>query len=180
MKAGRQAHPYAKREVVAVFHKKEKDPDYSNNALQHFDNILVLIVIIQHCLEALQLRKKLILKLELLCLGLLLLLLRPQQRENLRKQQMILMCKQKCREQWMQWQMRIPEGWQSIQMQLMTQRLPYNINNSLKDLILRTEYDLPDYAYGFKVDRITNWKQIQEYQYYLAMAEEIRSVLENQ
>lgn len=54
----------------------------------------------------------------------------------------------------------------------------YN-SNSLKDLILRTEYDLPDYAYGFKVDRITNWKQIQEYQYYLAMAEEIKSVLEN-
>lgn len=55
----------------------------------------------------------------------------------------------------------------------------YN-NNSLKDLILRTEYNLPDYSYGFKVDRITNWKQIQEYQYYLAMAEEIKSVLENQ
>ncbi len=54
----------------------------------------------------------------------------------------------------------------------------YN-GNSLKDLILRTEYNLPDYAYGFKVDRATNWKQIQEYQYYLAMAEEIKSVLEN-
>lgn len=53
----------------------------------------------------------------------------------------------------------------------------YN-NNSLKDLIFRTEYNLPDYSYGFKVDRITNWKQIQEYQYYLAMAEEIKSVLE--
>ncbi|MCQ2537446.1 MAG: DUF4428 domain-containing protein [Lachnospiraceae bacterium] len=51
-------------------------------------------------------------------------------------------------------------------------------NNSLKDLIFRTEYNLPDYAYGFKVDRVTNWKQIQEYQYYLAMAEEIKSVLE--
>lgn len=54
----------------------------------------------------------------------------------------------------------------------------YN-SNSLKDLILRTEYDLPDYAYGFKVDRNLNWKQIQEYQYYLAMAEEIKNVLEN-
>jgi len=54
----------------------------------------------------------------------------------------------------------------------------YN-NNSLKDLIFRTEYDLPDYSYGFKVDRISNWKQIQEYQYYLAMAEEIKRVLES-
>ncbi len=52
-------------------------------------------------------------------------------------------------------------------------------SNSLKDLILRTEYALPDYAYGFKVDKIANWKQIQEYQYYLAMAEEIKNVLEN-
>lgn len=52
----------------------------------------------------------------------------------------------------------------------------YN-SNSLKDLILRTEYNLPDYSYGFKVDRATNWKQIQEYQYYLAMAEEIKKVL---
>lgn len=53
----------------------------------------------------------------------------------------------------------------------------YN-GNTLKELIFKTEYDLPDYLYGFKVDKATNWKQIQEYQYYLAMAEEIKRVLE--
>ncbi len=69
-------------------------------------------------------------------------------------------------------------GYKGRDFEIENQRAFYN-NNTLKDLILRTEYDLPDYAYGFKVDRITNWKQIQEYQYYLAMAEEIKSVLEN-
>lgn len=54
----------------------------------------------------------------------------------------------------------------------------YN-SNSLKDLIFRTEYNLPDYSYGFPVDKINNWEKIQEYQYYLAMAEEIKEVLEN-
>lgn len=69
-------------------------------------------------------------------------------------------------------------GYKGRDFEIENQSAFYN-NNSLKDLILRTEYNLPDYAYGFKVDRITNWKQIQEYQYYLAMAEEIKSVLEN-
>lgn len=69
-------------------------------------------------------------------------------------------------------------GYKGRDFEIENQRAFYN-NNSLKDLILRTEYNLPDYAYGFKVDRVTNWKQIQEYQYYLAMAEEIKSVLEN-
>ena len=39
VKAGKRPHPYAKREVVVVFRKKEKDTDYSNNAIQHLDNI---------------------------------------------------------------------------------------------------------------------------------------------
>lgn len=39
VQAGKRPHPYAKREVIAVFRKKEKDTDYSTNALQHFDNI---------------------------------------------------------------------------------------------------------------------------------------------
>lgn len=69
-------------------------------------------------------------------------------------------------------------GYKGRDFEIENQSAFYN-NNSLKDLILRTEYNLPDYAYGFKVDRITNWKQIQEYQCYLAMAEEIKSVLEN-
>lgn len=54
----------------------------------------------------------------------------------------------------------------------------YN-SESLKDLIFRTKYNLPDYSYGFPVDKIRNWKKIQEYQYYLAMAEEIKAVLDN-
>lgn len=39
IKAGKRPHPYAKREVVIVFHKKEKETDYAINALQHLDNI---------------------------------------------------------------------------------------------------------------------------------------------
>lgn len=54
----------------------------------------------------------------------------------------------------------------------------FNNGNSLKNLIYKAEYELPDYLYGFKVDKATNWKQLQEYQYYLAMAEEIKRVLE--
>ena len=54
----------------------------------------------------------------------------------------------------------------------------YN-NDSLKDLIFRTKYNLPDYSYGFPVDKIRNWEKIQEYQYYLAMAEEVKAVLDN-
>ena len=69
-------------------------------------------------------------------------------------------------------------GYKGRDFEIENQSAFYN-NNSLRDLILRTEYNLPDYSYGFKVDRITNWKQIQEYQYYLAMAEEIKNVLEN-
>lgn len=69
-------------------------------------------------------------------------------------------------------------GYKGRDFEIENQSAFYN-NNSLKDLILRTEYNLPDYVYGFKVDKVTNWKQIQEYQYYLAMAEEIKSVLEN-
>lgn len=40
IKAGKQSHPYAKRDIVLVFRKKEKDTDYSNNALQHLDYIM--------------------------------------------------------------------------------------------------------------------------------------------
>lgn len=41
------------------------------------------------------------------------------------------------------------------------------------------EYNSPDYSYGFPVDKTKNWKKIEEYQHYLSMAEEIKSVLEN-
>lgn len=37
--AGKQAHPYVKREIEVVFRKKEKQQDYIDIALQHFDNI---------------------------------------------------------------------------------------------------------------------------------------------
>lgn len=36
---GKMPHPYAKREVVVVFRKKDKQADYADNAIQHFDFI---------------------------------------------------------------------------------------------------------------------------------------------
>ncbi|MCQ2531759.1 MAG: hypothetical protein MJ093_03530 [Saccharofermentans sp.] len=37
--SGRMAHPYAKREVIVVFRKKEKDISYAENCIQYLDNI---------------------------------------------------------------------------------------------------------------------------------------------
>ena len=36
---GRRSHPYAKREVVVTFRKRDKQENYADNALQHFDFI---------------------------------------------------------------------------------------------------------------------------------------------
>lgn len=47
----------------------------------------------------------------------------------------------------------------------------YN-NNSLKDVLLRNPYAMPDYAYGFKCS-LHNRKGIERYGYYLLMTEEV-------
>lgn len=67
-------------------------------------------------------------------------------------------------------------GYKGREFDIENQKEFYN-SNSLKNLIFRTEYDLPDYSYGFKVDKYKNWDKIKEYQYYLAMAEEIKNIL---
>ena len=47
----------------------------------------------------------------------------------------------------------------------------YN-NNSLKDVLLRNPYSMPDYSYGFKCS-LRNREGIQRYGYYLLMTQEI-------
>ncbi len=39
VKRGLRAHPYIKREIKVVFHTSEKETDYTNNAIAHFDYI---------------------------------------------------------------------------------------------------------------------------------------------
>lgn len=49
-------------------------------------------------------------------------------------------------------------------------------NESLLRAFLRSDYEMPDYSYGFKVTP-TNWEEIKKYQYYLAMAREIEQII---
>ena len=49
-------------------------------------------------------------------------------------------------------------------------------NASLLQAFLRSPYEMPDYSYGFKCT-MTNWEEIQRYQYYLAMAREIQTII---
>ncbi|MBP5245293.1 MAG: DUF4428 domain-containing protein [Clostridia bacterium] len=49
-------------------------------------------------------------------------------------------------------------------------------NDSLLHTFLRSEYDMPDYSYGFKCTP-ENWDAIRRYQYYLAMAREIQTII---
>ena len=49
-------------------------------------------------------------------------------------------------------------------------------NNSLKDVLLRNPYAMPDYSYGFKCS-LRNWDGIQRYGYYLLMTREILETL---
>ena len=49
-------------------------------------------------------------------------------------------------------------------------------NESLLQAFLRTPYEMPDYSYGFKCTAL-NWEEIRRYQYYLAMAREIQSII---
>lgn len=49
-------------------------------------------------------------------------------------------------------------------------------NESLLHTLFRSEYEMPDYSYGFKCSN-ENWKDILKYQYYLAMAREIQDII---
>lgn len=49
-------------------------------------------------------------------------------------------------------------------------------NDSLLRAFLGSKYDLPDYSYGFKVTPF-NIEDIRKYQYYLAMAREIQTII---
>ncbi len=51
----------------------------------------------------------------------------------------------------------------------------YN-NESLLHAFLRSPYEMPDYSYGFKCTH-SNWEDIRRYQYYLAMAREIQTII---
>ena len=49
-------------------------------------------------------------------------------------------------------------------------------NESLLHAFLRSPYEMPDYSYGFKCTSV-NMEEIRRYQYYLAMAREIQTIL---
>lgn len=49
-------------------------------------------------------------------------------------------------------------------------------NDSLLEAFLRSNYEMPDYSYGFKCS-VNNYDEIKKYQYYLAMAREIQSII---
>ena len=49
-------------------------------------------------------------------------------------------------------------------------------NESLLRAFLRSEFEMPDYSYGFRCTA-QNWEDIKKYQYYLAMAREIQQII---
>jgi len=49
-------------------------------------------------------------------------------------------------------------------------------NETLMHRLFRSDYEMPDYSYGFKCTH-ENWSSIMEYQYYLAMAREIERII---
>ena len=49
-------------------------------------------------------------------------------------------------------------------------------NESLLHFFLRSPYEMPDYSYGFRCTP-QNWEEIRRYQYYLAMAREIQTII---
>lgn len=49
-------------------------------------------------------------------------------------------------------------------------------NDSLLQALYHSPYEMPDMSYGFKVT-MENWPALQKYQYYLLMADEIRSTI---
>ena len=49
-------------------------------------------------------------------------------------------------------------------------------NDSLLRAFLRSDFEMPDYSYGFKCT-MYNWDEIKKYQYYLAMAREIQAII---
>jgi len=49
-------------------------------------------------------------------------------------------------------------------------------NESLLHVFLNSNYEMPDYSYGFKCS-LKNWEEIRRYHYYLAMAREIQNII---
>ena len=49
-------------------------------------------------------------------------------------------------------------------------------NESLLHVFLNSNYEMPDYSYGFKCS-LKNWEEIRRYHYYLAMAREIQDII---
>ena len=49
-------------------------------------------------------------------------------------------------------------------------------NASLLSAFYHSAYEMPDYSYGFKCS-LYNWDEIRKYQYYLAMAREIQTII---
>jgi len=49
-------------------------------------------------------------------------------------------------------------------------------NESLIATFMRSQYEMPTMSYGFKCTS-ENWKEICKYQYYLAMAREIKETI---
>lgn len=52
-------------------------------------------------------------------------------------------------------------------------------NESLLHSFYHSQYEMPDYSYGFKCT-LQNWDDIRKYQYYLAMAREIQNIITGQ
>ena len=49
-------------------------------------------------------------------------------------------------------------------------------NDSLLHALYHSEYEMPEYSYGFRCT-LTNWDDIKKYQYYLMMAREIQNII---
>ncbi|MBQ3426476.1 MAG: DUF4428 domain-containing protein [Clostridia bacterium] len=49
-------------------------------------------------------------------------------------------------------------------------------NDSLLSAFYHSQYEMPEYSYGFKCT-LTNWDDIKKYQYYLMMAREIKNII---
>ena len=50
-------------------------------------------------------------------------------------------------------------------------------DESLLAQLMRSDYEIPSRAYGFKVDPVSNWKDIKRYRHFLAMAYDARNAL---
>lgn len=50
-------------------------------------------------------------------------------------------------------------------------------DESLLAQVMRSDYEIPSYAYGFKVDQFANWEDIKRYRYLLATADAAKAAL---